>query len=210
MNFGAMSGLQLAGLYMVHMVLAVLGEESCMIQVQSGEKAASPVEYTSQMAGPVHTLVAQHMKRDSCRTKIPGQKMYFAGPGRCSIASADMQYLAHDKKMKRAKKGDIIEMNCDDVFCPIPVIADCYMSPGICAKDEWCWVRQHEKWGAWAMGPLPNGTYGHTPAMDYCATYVPAYWKALAKAQAQDQQWKIIEFLEADRLRQSLLQTFVG
>ena len=29
--------------------------------------------------------------------------------------------------------------NCDDVMCPIPVIPDCYMSPGICKADAGSW-----------------------------------------------------------------------
>lgn len=46
----------------------------------------------------------------NCPPKIPGQKMYFAGPDACSIASANMMYLAHDGHIKRAVKGEIIEM----------------------------------------------------------------------------------------------------
>ena len=196
--------------FLTGLATAVFGEESCLVQLQHGEKSSSPEEYKAQLEGAVRDLIYEHYQRgakygrhdsrhgrygdgDVCGPKIPGQKMYFAGPGRCSVASADMQYLAHDGTMKRARKGDIIEMNCDDVYCPIPVIADCYMSPGICQKHEWCWVRQHEKWGAWAMAPLPNGIYGHTPATDYCAKYLPVYQEKLANLTKENDIWRIKE-----------------
>lgn len=145
-------------------------------------------------AGPVIVKkIARHFEKatkgtasDPCGPKIKGQKMYFAGPGRCSIASANMMYLAHDGRLKAAVKGEKIQMNCDDVMCPVPVIADCYVSPGICKKNEWCWVMEHEKWGAWAMGPLMNGTYGHTPEPEYCKSYISAYKEALAKADGNE------------------------
>jgi len=170
-----------------------------MIQVQNMEKveSKSPVEYTATWSSATRALVYEHYAAPKgeppCGPPIKDQKMYFAGPGRCSIASANMDYLAHDGKIKHARKGEIIEMNCDDVFCPIPVIADCYMSPDICSKNEWCWVRQHEKWGAWAMGPLPNGTFGHTPAMEYCKEFIPAYEEALKIAQQENDMKKIIQ-----------------
>ena len=49
----------------------------------------------------------------------------YAGPGRCSIASTNMDYLVPDGTINYARKGEI-KMN----------------------GDEWCWVRQREKWGA--------------------------------------------------------------
>lgn len=192
------SGMMLKCLYLAWLA-PVFGEESCMIQVQNMEKveSKSPVEYTATWSSATRALVYEHYAGPKggspCGPPIKDQKMYFAGPGRCSIASANMVYLAHDGTIKHARKGEIIEMNCDDVYCPIPVIADCYMSPDICSKNEWCWVRQHEKWGAWAMGPLPNGTFGHTPAMEYCKEFIPAYEEALKIAQQENDLPKIIQ-----------------
>ena len=185
-------------LYLVWLA-PVFGEESCMIQMQNMKKveSKSPVEYTATWSSATRALVYEHYAGPRggppCGPPIKDQKMYFAGPGRCSIASANMDYLAHDGTIKHARKGEIIEMNCDDVYCPIPVIADCYMSPDICSKNEWCWVRQHEKWGAWAMGPLPNGTFGHTPATDYCKEFIPAYEEALKIAQQENDMKKITQ-----------------
>jgi len=52
-----------------------------------------------------------------------------------------------------AKKGDLIKMKCDDVFCPIPRRPDCYeLQSSACGPNEWCWINQHEKWGPWSMG----------------------------------------------------------
>lgn len=51
----------------------------------------------------------------NCPPKIPGQKMYFAGPDACSIASANMMYLAHDGHIKPAVKGEIIEMKHGEI-----------------------------------------------------------------------------------------------
>jgi len=193
----------------------VFGDESCMIQVQNMEKveSKSPVEYTATWSSATRALVYEHYAGPRggppCGPPIKDQKMYFAGPGRCSIASANMDYLAHDGTIKHARKGEIIEMNCDDVYCPIPVIADCYMSPDICSKNEWCWVRQHEKWGAWAMGPLPNGTFGHTPAMEYCKEFIPAYEEALKIAQQENDMKKIIELNRSlEILCQAVLKPF--
>ena len=163
---------------------------------------AAPVEYRSQLSGAVKELMAERFGvkgvDEPCGPPIEGQKMYFAGPGRCSIASADMDYLAHDGTLQRAVKGKQIAMNCDDVMCPVPMVSDCYMSPEICQEDEWCWIEQHEKWGPWAMAPMPNGTYGHTPEPDYCSHYMPAYEKALAEAMAQNEKERVKE-LNASR-----------
>ena len=167
---------------------------------------ASPVEYWRQLSGAVKELISEHFGVDSggpqpCGPPIPGQKMYFAGPGRCSIASADMDYLAHDGMLRRAVKGWQIAMNCDDVMCPIPMRPDCYMSPDICADNEWCWIHQHEKWGPWAMAPMPDNTYGHTPEPDYCSHYMPVYQKAVNEAMAQNDILRVKE-LNASRLLQ--------
>lgn len=51
-----------------------------------------------------------------------------------------------------AKKGDLIKMTCDDVFCPTPRRPDCYELQSACGPNEWCWINQHEKWGPWSMG----------------------------------------------------------
>ena len=151
-------------------------------------------------------LISEHFNVDTggtsghepCGPPIPGQKMYFAGPGRCSIASADMYYLAYDGELHRARKGMQIPMECDDVMCPVPMRPDCYMSPEICKEDEWCWIHQHEKWGPWAMAPTPDNTFGHTPEPDYCSSYMPVYEKAVEKAMAQNQHWRVTQ-LNASR-----------
>lgn len=210
--------------FLVRLVNLVLGEESCLIQVASRQQAlarsGSPGEYGHQETAAVRSLLKDHYRKkgqkgqkglgnSNCPPKIPGQKMYFAGPDACSIASANMMYLAHDGHIKRAVKGEIIEMNCDDVMCPIPVIPDCYMSPGICKADEWCWIMQHEKWGAWAMAPLPDGTFGHTPDMGYCSNYIPAYEKAYAKAMEKNEEMKLKELNKSlEILCPSSAQTF--
>ncbi|CAK9004788.1 unnamed protein product [Durusdinium trenchii] len=168
------------------------GEDpNCLIQVQHEQKSSSPHEYYNKMTPAALEIFRELLNPGMagadpsypCGGPIADQKMYFAGPGRCSIASANMIYMMPNGTLTRKSKGEQILMSCDDVMCPVPVIADCYMSPEICAEDEWCWIRQHEKWGAWAMGPLMNGTFGHTPDTEYCDQFMKSYARALARAQ---------------------------
>jgi hypothetical protein len=34
--------------------------------------------------------------------------------------------------------GDLVNLHCDGIVCPNPVVPDCYMNEDICAEDEWC------------------------------------------------------------------------
>lgn len=52
-------------------------------------------------------------------------------------------------------------------MCPIPAIPDCYENPGICGKDEFCWINQHEKVGGhgWVReGVAPRVGLSQDPA----------------------------------------------
>lgn len=35
-------------------------------------------------------------------------------------------------------------------------VKDCYELDHDCLSNEFCWIDQHEKWGAWAMGYQGN------------------------------------------------------
>ena len=35
-------------------------------------------------------------------------------------------------------------------------VKDCYELDNDCLSNEFCWIDQHEKWGAWAMGYQGN------------------------------------------------------
>jgi len=158
-------------------------DSSSLLQVKSQlaatAEATNPLHYLLGMEGPVFEKFMAPYITEGCGKPNKDQNMWFTGQ-RCSLASADMMYLSHSGEWKSAKKGDVIDLHCDDVQCPIPVIQDCYHSPNICDKDEWCWTRQHEKWGAWAQGPTgKDGMYGHTPNPSYCKKFVPAYNKAV-------------------------------
>ncbi len=91
--------------------------------------------------------------------------MWFTQGG-CSLASRDITYADTSGDVtviRTAKKGELIKLTCDDVYCPIPPQVDCYEQPGICASDEWCLIDIHERWGPWAMA-----RDGSTPQWSYC------------------------------------------
>jgi len=165
-----------------------------MLKTGEAQEASNPQHYMmSKMKLPVYEKYIKQQSAGGCGQPIPNQTMWFAGPGRCSLASADMMYFSNKGEWKSAKKGDIIDINCDDVQCPIPVIKDCYRSPEICGEESWCWIKQHEKWGPWAMGPDSSGVFGHTPNPEYCEKFVPAYTKEIQENNLDVNQLKILQ-----------------
>jgi len=87
--------------------------------------------------------------------------------------------LVDPPRFDSAERGEIIAVACDNVYCPSPPVEDCYYSPGICKKDEWCWHKEHEKFGYWGMTSRQgygqamseqNHTYGWSQP-PYCSSW---------------------------------------
>jgi len=76
--------------------------------------------------------------------------------------------LADPPRYDSARKGDIIAISCGGVYCPAPVVPNCYYSPGICdSETEFCWHQEHETSG-YRSGVTSYSGYSQGPWQSYC------------------------------------------
>lgn len=76
-----------------------------------------------------------------------------------SIAQTTFEYyVSGESTLALANQGDVIELGCASVICPMPPVRDCFFDSSVCSSAEWCMVDTETMWGPWAMG---NG--GQTP-----------------------------------------------
>ena len=111
--------------------------------------------------GSVNRRDLQASGEVQCGTPNPNDPMWFTQNG-CSISSRDNYHYLDGNKVRVGQKGELIKQTCDDVFCPIPQIPDCYELDNACSKKEFCWINQHEKWGPWVS---------EFPLIDDCLIY---------------------------------------
>ena len=117
-----------------------------------------------------------------------------------SVAGADYTFpLAPDDdddappRPATARRGDLAQLRCDSVVCPVPRTPDCYEDGGTaCGEGEWCQLEDHVKFGpdaATAAGDTPN------LAMRSCAFYArhaadyPWAWNTLCESRAHWGPW---------------------
>lgn len=90
------------------------------------------------------------------------QPMWFTG-SQCSNASMDLTLVVEDpanssnKVLRSYKKGQIVPLHCDNVFCPPPPRVDCYKDPQkICGEfpGTECYINQFERTGPWGRSPM--------------------------------------------------------
>lgn len=124
---------------------------------QWGEFQASEFDHTAWnrpdqgLNAIVPPLTADTNVAEWCGVEANGQHQWFT-ENKCSKASTDMTYVDTHNNIREAKKGEVINMACDGVLCPAPKAPDCYVTPGICASDEWCMLNQQEVWDAAGAG----------------------------------------------------------
>uniref|UniRef100_A0A0G4HZL4 Sulfhydryl oxidase n=1 Tax=Chromera velia CCMP2878 TaxID=1169474 RepID=A0A0G4HZL4_9ALVE len=172
--------------------------EARMLQ-QKGKSTKAPVhEETAGEGGPRGLLSSRSLtsgnttRTEEDQTAGPNcgtppenpeeQPMWFT-EARCSVSSLDQfTYLDAKNTIRTANKGDLVDIHCDSVLCPVPPVPDCYHDPSVCAQGEFCWVQQHEKWGAWAMG---EG--GKTPP-EHCTSTLEAITRKSENGQLSKEQ----------------------
>lgn len=176
-------------------------DATSLLQARAQEASIAPQDYESELPWNlrkfIHRQQGQHpmaaktkMTLADGRTIAQGcmhpdpdnpQKQFWGHE--CSINNheGDLYYvnmLADPPQYDHAKKGDIIALACDNVYCPAAQVTDCYYTPGICKDDEWCWHFEHERWGPWGVTSYkgygqgvnqqgPENTIGWTK-VDYC------------------------------------------
>mmetsp|Transcript_24956 Transcript_24956/g.27909 ORF Transcript_24956/g.27909 Transcript_24956/m.27909 type:complete len:593 (-) Transcript_24956:44-1822(-) len=133
--------------------------------LQSTECKAKKVNFAAGTTESIQTSVPSFTPEtdltEFCGDASDDQNMWFTENG-CSKASVDMTYIDRTGNVRTAKKGEIIDMHCESVFCPPPKVPDCYNDPSYCASDEWCMLNQQEVW------KQASGIGGGTPGFAFC------------------------------------------